>query len=70
MVALIMLHNKVEASFTYSFFFIHHLYVKFFKTEPENINEILNQSFWLNIRTLIIIIYMSQTVEIHTLKIS
>ncbi len=27
---------------------IHHLYMKFFKTEPENINEILNQSLWLN----------------------
>ncbi len=27
---------------------IHHLYMKFFKTEPKNINEILNQSLWLN----------------------
>ncbi len=27
---------------------IHHLYMKFFKTEPENINEISNQSLLLN----------------------
>ncbi len=26
----------------------HHHYMKFFKAEYENINEILNQSLWLN----------------------
>ncbi len=40
----LLTNKKIPTFYTH----IYHLYMKFFKTEHEHMNEILNQSSWLN----------------------